>query len=124
LEACCMSNSVLDIWTEFKQKLLDVLKQKAELVKNKQTDWKLWADLYVLFLVEHPQTQSYEDFAFFVADNKWLKDNVLWWSFYKDETPTSFISGWINKNDVNLFMEFLKNNVKIVEWYWSRCLEV
>jgi len=113
-----MANSVLDIWAEFKQKLLDVLKQKEELVKNKQTDWKPWADLYVLFLVEYPQTQSFEDFAFFVADNKWLKDNVLWWSFYKDETPTSFISGWLNKNDVDLFMEFLKKHIDMVRDYW------
>ena len=73
----------------------------------------------MLFLVEYPQTQSFEDFAFFVADNKWLKDNVLWWSFYKDETPNSFISGWLNRNDVDLFMEFFKNNVKIVEGYWT-----
>jgi len=113
-----MANTLLDKWTEFKQELLDVLKQKAELVRNKQTDWKTWADLYVLFLVEYPQTQTFEDFAFFAADNNWLKDKVLWWSFYKDETPTSFISGWVNKNDVDLFMEFLKNNIDIVRGYW------
>jgi hypothetical protein len=113
-----MSNALSNKWAEFKEKLLEVLKQKADLVRNKQTDWKPWANLYVLFLVEYPQTQTYEDFAFFVADNKWIKDDVLWWSFYKDETPTSFIKGWLNEKDVDLFMEFMKNNIKIVEGYW------
>jgi len=114
-----MANTLIDKWAELKEKLLNVLKQKAELARNKQTDWKPWADLYVLFLVEYPQTQSYEDFAFFVVDNKWLKDDVLWWMFYKDETPTSFISGWLNEKDVELFMEFLKKNINMVQEYWD-----
>ena len=113
-----MANTLVDKWIEFKQNLLEVLKQKVELVKNKQTDWKPWADLYVMFLAEYPQTQTFEDFAFFVADNKWLKDDMLWWSFYKDETTTSFINGWINEKDVDLFMEFLKKNTDIVRGYW------
>jgi len=114
-----MANTLTDKWLEFKEKLLEVLKQKAELARNKQTDWKPWADLYILFLVEYPLTQTFSEFAFFVADNKWLKDDVLWWSFYKDETPTSFISGWINQNDVELFMEFLKKNISIIQEYWN-----
>jgi len=114
-----MASTLVDKWAEFKQELLDVLKQKAELVKNKQKDWKPWADLFILFLVEYPDTQTFEDFAFFVVDNNWLKDKVLWWSFYKDETPTSFISGWLNKNDVELYMEFLKKHINIVQEYWD-----
>ncbi|MFP3257441.1 MAG: hypothetical protein RXO36_06550 [Candidatus Nanopusillus acidilobi] len=113
-----MGNTLSDTWAEFKQKLLDVLNQKVELVKNKQTDWKPWADLYVLFLVEYPQTQTYEDFTVFAADNKWLKDKISWWMFYRDETPTSFIKGWLNEKDVELFMEFLKNHIDIVRGYW------
>jgi len=113
-----MANTLVDKWAEFKEKLLEVLKQKAELAKNKQTDWKPWADLYVLFLVAYPETRTFEEFVLFAAKNKWFMDDVLWWMFYKDETPTSFISGWINQDDVELFMEFLKKNTDIVRGYW------
>jgi hypothetical protein len=92
-----------------KQAVLEALRKNVEGIKTGKSDWSRIADCFVLFLVENPNTKTFEDFVNFIEIDapEWLSENTAWDLFFGITDDEKFIKDWVNENEIEIFKEFL-----------------
>jgi len=83
----------------------------VQYAKSRQSKWHRLAKLFVLFMNEHPNSKTTKKFLLWLQyeGNEWnLNDLTTWLAFYNVISEQEFISLRVDKEDMETFMNFLK----------------
>ena len=93
---------------------MEAVERNAEAIRAGRSNWARIADLFVLFLDEHPRSATTKDFVDWLRyeAQDWLDEETSWESFFDISTKgeiKKFISDWVNEKDIQKFMNWLKD---------------
>ena len=91
---------------------LTSFKNAVQYSKSRRSKWHRLAKLFVLFMNEFPDSKTTKKFLLWLQDeyNEWnINDLQTWMAFYNVFNEKDFISLWVDKEDIDAFMNFLKD---------------
>jgi hypothetical protein len=92
---------------------LTAFENAVQYAKSKYTNWNRLANLYVLFMDKFRNSKTTKIFLSWLQDeaNEWDINNLQTWnSFYIVGDIKKFIWFWVAKEDIDTFMNFIKEN--------------
>jgi hypothetical protein len=97
-----------------REAVMEALERNAAAIRSGRSDWMRIADLFVLWLAENPDTESFEDFVWWIENEspEWVDEETSWEPFFhipsRKGAILRFIGNWVNEEDIPAFMEFVK----------------
>jgi len=92
---------------------LKAFENAVHYAKSRRSKWNRLAKLFVLFMNEFPDSKTTKKFLLWLQDeyNEWnINDLQTWMAFYNVFDEKDFISLRVAKEDINAFMNFVKEN--------------
>jgi len=93
--------------------VLTAFENAVQYAKSKYPNWNRLACLYVLFMDQFRNSKTTKVFLSWLQDeaNDWDINNLrTWHSFYNVVDAKKFIWFWVAKEDIDVFMNFLREN--------------
>jgi len=96
-----------------KEAVMEALERNVKDIKSGKSDWSIIADYFVIWLSKNPDTESFDDFVWYIQTNEpdWINEDVTWDPFFGIHSKGAtlrFIDSWVNEEDIPAFMDFIK----------------